>query len=1324
MKMKKLRWLGGVLAALMVVTSVPVGGLTGQETVEAADAKWYESATAASTEITTWEGLKNAVTAAGTTATKLTLGSDITVNEYFDGLIVPETAQIYLDLNGHDITVASTATIDGVTEKDESGSKTLTFSDNFSVKENLVQMALFGVYGKFAIGDSQNTDNSKGVKIEAAYPRVDAKEKEGDDGKYIYDKKNNGYPHRYILTEMIFVASGEKADMTVINGNYETKMGLLLSANAKASVTIENGNFKYAGATVDGKTGRPTVSGSTVSKVNEKTIADSYDGASFFATNDVGTRFTFEAGNADITNCDLDCGIYAFLSSGGGDVVLGDKTTNKGPEMKSFWTLFGENNLYQPANFTVYGGEFVCENHYTASFNTLFYLAGDGSVNIYGGTFKQAQVSSGKTQPTQFDNKGNIFSFPYSATTGTYNMKDMQVNVYGGNFTIDSSYSNPSLIHEVKDVKVNSETKTANYIKDATNAETKNQVNVYGGTFNFDVNSKITDVTDNTNGMPVNLYVTGSKVDVTDASTEGAVTLTDGGTNVTMTEKKGTLTIGATIKAEAAAVSGKEKATLTYEYTRVYAESGEEKSETIKKDVPENGEFTLPVGTTSVEVAATYKDKTYPVKYISNDKTHLEENVPYSGKYTLASAALKDGSVFVGWVTEVSSQRYILPAGTELDLTAGKATVSAKKYDGGAATGEAESKELDFTGDVTFTAAFTTKEDETEIADDADIAAVNSDEKTLTGETEVKDVEVESNDKIAVMEGKSADETAEILTATAASTEVAEAGAEVISASSEVTEPTDAEAIAALEQAGLVTVSEDADGNTVIKSTSEGGAEITDNGITIVKEVSMAIEVTGYSEENGEKELVLDIQPVVQVKVVLGSVNSATDVKNDNSVNIGEPKKVNTVSGSVTISVTLPDGFTSESTLYVKHKKGGKNYFYKGSVASKKLTFTNPHGFSEFTISGTSAAKAEIGDVGYETLQDAVNAVSDNGTIAVLTTDQSATVSRAIKFTLTGTGAASATITAGTNYNLSKSGDTYTITAKSTTPSGGTPSGGSGSTTTKENDLVSIAKPDAVNVANGTTLADIVKKLPATVKLTVGAQNNQTTTVDGTVKWNETPTPAYDATKTDAQTLTFTGEVTLPTNITNTKKVSTTVTVTVNVAKKGEDVTPTDPTNPSDETTTPAKGEAVQTTDATGAKAGVYTVTNAEKKTVSFDGTTATGTKVTIPATVTGADGTVYTVTSIKANALKGNTKIKTVVIGKNITKIGKNAFLNCKKLKTIKINANKLKSVGKNAFKNTAKTTKVTVLAKNKKVYKKAVTLLKKAGLKKAKFTYKKAKA
>lgn len=127
-------------------------------------------------------------------------------------------------------------------------------------------------------------------------------------------------------------------------------------------------------------------------------------------------------------------------------------------------------------------------------------------------------------------------------------------------------------------------------------------------------------------------------------------------------------------------------------------------------------------------------------------------------------------------------------------------------------------------------------------------------------------------------------------------------------------------------------------------------------------------------------------------------------------------------------------------------------------------------------------------------------------------------------------------------------------------------------------------------------------------------------------------------------------------------------------------------------------------------KTGKVTLTAPVKKTL---------TKVTIPATVS-INNETYKVTAVGKNAFKNNQKLKSVTIGKNVTKIGANAFYGCKKLKTISIKSTALKSVGKAAFKGivknvTIKAAKSKLTAYKKLLKKKAVGLPSKAKFKKA---------
>ena len=85
----------------------------------------------------------------------------------------------------------------------------------------------------------------------------------------------------------------------------------------------------------------------------------------------------------------------------------------------------------------------------------------------------------------------------------------------------------------------------------------------------------------------------------------------------------------------------------------------------------------------------------------------------------------------------------------------------------------------------------------------------------------------------------------------------------------------------------------------------------------------------------------------------------------------------------------------------------------------------------------------------------------------------------------------------------------------------------------------------------------------------------------------------------------------------------------------------------------------------------------------TFTGATNKNTKKLVIQDTVKANGKTYKVTSIEGAACKGLAKLTTVTIGKNVTSIGAQAFADCKKLKTITINATKLKTVGENSFSN-----------------------------------------
>ena len=220
-----------------------------------------------------------------------------------------------------------------------------------------------------------------------------------------------------------------------------------------------------------------------------------------------------------------------------------------------------------------------------------------------------------------------------------------------------------------------------------------------------------------------------------------------------------------------------------------------------------------------------------------------------------------------------------------------------------------------------------------------------------------------------------------------------------------------------------------------------GSEEATADNTTIVIQPYMDISIDAVNM--AAKTVTLDITPMYRTvattaklesgQIILDSKDSGTV----NAVQIGDPRPLE-INKPVTITLTLPANFaTSNETLYIQHiKDGGRTYYYTGTVDSKNLTFTNPNGFSTFTVSTTNGAVAEVEGIGYANFQDAVDAVENGGTIEVLKSGDYS-VSGNKTFSITYGAGIAVTLKAATGYVLTQEGDnTYTIAYAG----GGTPS--------------------------------------------------------------------------------------------------------------------------------------------------------------------------------------------------------------------------------------------------------------------------------------------
>ena len=229
--------------------------------------------------------------------------------------------------------------------------------------------------------------------------------------------------------------------------------------------------------------------------------------------------------------------------------------------------------------------------------------------------------------------------------------------------------------------------------------------------------------------------------------------------------------------------------------------------------------------------------------------------------------------------------------------------------------------------------------------------------------------------------------------------------------------------------------------------TATGDQTITAAGITIVVQYYMDIKVTdAATAEDGSKTLTLDITPkartVATTVTNLANDEIITETEDENEqVNAVVLKDNETldVTGEVTLTLPLPNSFATGDSLNVKHiKNNGKTYIYTGTVKDNVVTFTNPHGFSTFIL-GVEAPAATIGDVGYETLQAAVDDVQDGQTITVNETGEATVANKTISFKVTCNNGVTATIKDYQGNTLTPDANgVYKVTRKSSGSGSGT----------------------------------------------------------------------------------------------------------------------------------------------------------------------------------------------------------------------------------------------------------------------------------------------
>ena len=220
---------------------------------------------------------------------------------------------------------------------------------------------------------------------------------------------------------------------------------------------------------------------------------------------------------------------------------------------------------------------------------------------------------------------------------------------------------------------------------------------------------------------------------------------------------------------------------------------------------------------------------------------------------------------------------------------------------------------------------------------------------------------------------------------------------------------------------------------------------ITANDVTIVIQPYLDIQITDVDATSGSETITLDVTPMYRTVATTANLSEGSDNEiilsgeEDvvNAVQIGTAQPL-TVNNTVTVTIPLPKNFAQGGDeLFVRHvKSDNRVYFYTGSVEDNVLTFTNPNGFSEMTISKTNGAVAEVEGIGYANFQDAVDAVENGGTIKVLKSGDYSVSGNKTFSIIYETGIA-VTLKAATGYVLTQEGiNTYTIAYAG----GGTPS--------------------------------------------------------------------------------------------------------------------------------------------------------------------------------------------------------------------------------------------------------------------------------------------
>ena len=255
-----------------------------------------------------------------------------------------------------------------------------------------------------------------------------------------------------------------------------------------------------------------------------------------------------------------------------------------------------------------------------------------------------------------------------------------------------------------------------------------------------------------------------------------------------------------------------------------------------------------------------------------------------------------------------------------------------------------------------------------------------------------------------------------------------------------------------------------------VKQIVASSTRVNDDTKNIVIVPALEVKAEEYTVSGEDTTLTLDIEAVYTSYETDGSITTAAQIESNTDESkvkeIGSGK-MDTIGKAVEVKIEVPAAFAqalgastsntsgSAVTVYVKHTHDSKNYEYQAKLyyADSKyfVEFTNPNGFSTFTISKTSSSVVEANVHGenryYADLETALNDIP-NGTTLTLTKDDmadedlTAVINSAKEITIakgaTNNDLSNLKITAGSGLNITKTdnGDN-TVTFKTTKRSSG-----------------------------------------------------------------------------------------------------------------------------------------------------------------------------------------------------------------------------------------------------------------------------------------------